>query len=120
MILLTATIVLLILPKAWHFRAGGFQFPVPAVRVFLIALQTMQFCLCTGFGESEALFGGTKEHPLAGSGQGSGAAPAAFNVISALVVNAYRCMGHGARLTSSYTVHLFCLLPCCCHVRRRH
>lgn len=77
--------------------------------MLLIALQTMQFCLRTGFGESEASFGGSKENPLAGSGQGSGAAPAAFSAISALVVNAYRRMGNGAKLTSSYTARMFCL-----------
>ena len=46
---------------------------------------------------------------MAGSGQGNGAAPAAFSAISALVVNAYRRMGHGAKLTLSYTARLFLL-----------
>ena len=70
----------------------------------------MQFCVRTGFGESDRFYGGSEENPLAGYGQGNGAAPPAFSALSALIVNAYKRMGNnGAKLTSSYTARLFLL-----------
>ena len=83
--------------------------PISAVKVLLTALQTMQFCLRTGFGESSKLYGGSKDDPLAGSGQGNGAAPPCFTNLSTLIVNAYRRLGHGAVLTSSYMSRIFIL-----------
>ena len=62
----------------------------------------MQFCLRTGFGESANTYGGTIDSPLAGSGQGNDGALPSFAALSGLIVNAYRRMGHGAKLTSSY------------------
>ena len=69
----------------------------------------MQFCLRTGFGESTQTYGGSEESPFAGLGQGNRVAPPSFAVLSALVVNAYKRMGHGARLTSAYMARLFVL-----------
>ena len=77
------------------------------IRVLLTALQTMRFCLRTGFGESTGTYGGTIELPLAGPGQGNVGAPPLFAALSALIVNAYRRMGHGAKLTSSYMNQMF-------------
>ena len=42
----------------------------------------------------------------------------AFSTINALMVNVYRRMGHGAKLTSSYTARLF--PPCSCHTDLLH
>ena len=50
----------------------SFGVPRKAVKVLLQALQLMQFCLRTGFGESRELFEGTDEDSFNGSGQGSG------------------------------------------------
>ena len=87
----------------------AFRMPRKAAILMLRALQVMQFCLRTGFGESTQTYGGSEDDPLAGLGQGNGAAPPSFAVLSALVVNAYKRMGHGARLTSAYMARLFVL-----------
>ena len=83
--------------------------PVEAIRVLFKCLMLMQFCLKTGFGESDEFYGGTEEDPNSGLGQGNGAAPPGFSGLSTLVINAYRRMGHGAKLTSAYTARLFLL-----------
>ena len=44
-----------------------------------------------------------------GLGQGSGSSPPSFLVLSVLIVNAYRRMGHGPKLTSAYMSRLFLL-----------
>ena len=87
----------------------AWRIPINAIKVLLRSLQLMQFCLRTGFGESKEFFGGSIEFPLAGYGQGNGAAPAAFSCLSTLIVNAYKRMGHRDKLTSSYTCGLFFL-----------
>ena len=73
-----------------------FGVPRNAVRVLLRALQVMQFCLRTGFGESTNMYGGSENNRLAGSGQGNGGAPPSFTALSTLVVNAYKRSGCGA------------------------
>jgi len=83
--------------------------PIESVKVLLICLQTMQFCLRTGFGESKEMYGGSTDSPTMGLGQGNGAAPPAWSVLSTLIVNAYKRLGHGAKLTSSYMARLFLL-----------
>ncbi len=70
-------------------------------------MQTMQYVLKTGFGESVDSYGGTALSPLTSLGQGSGASPPAFMALSSLIVNAYCQMGHGARIKLSYTSQLF-------------
>ena len=80
------------------------------VSVLLKAMMTMQFCLRTGFGESKQFYGGSEDNPLAGFGQGNGAAPPGFSALSSLIVNAYKRMGeNGAKLTSCYTARMFLL-----------
>ena len=81
--------------------------PKPAIRVLLNTMQTMQYVLKTGFGESTETYGGTADAPNSGLGQGSGASPPGFLALSSLIVNAYRRLGHGARVLSSYTRRLF-------------
>ena len=83
--------------------------PLAAVKVILMALQTMQFCLRIGFGESALTYRGTMESPNEGSGKGNRGAPPIFSNLSSLVVNAYKCHGNGAMMTSSYTCRLFVL-----------
>jgi len=83
--------------------------PINAIKVLLTSLEMMQFCLKTGFGESKKWFGGSEDNRLGGYGQGNGAAPPAFSCLSTLIINAYKRMGNGAKLTSSYTSRLFLL-----------
>ena len=80
-----------------------------SVRMLLTAIRRMQYCLKTGFGESEQRYGGTEDDPIAGSCQGSGFAPGGFSALSTLAVNAYRRLGHGAKLTSAYSCRTFLL-----------
>ena len=87
-------------PTSLALRSWGIL--MPAVRLLLLTMQTMQYVLKTGFGKSSNSFGGTAASPLTGLGQGSGASPPAFMALSALIVNAYRQMGQGARITSLY------------------
>ncbi len=43
-----------------------FGIPQPAINLLLETMETMRFFLCTGFGESKTLYGGTHEQKLAG------------------------------------------------------
>jgi hypothetical protein len=74
-----------------------------------MTMQTMQYVLKTGFGESTETYGGTTTSPNSGLGQGSGASPPGFMALGSLIVNAYRRMGHGAKILSLYSSRLFFL-----------
>ena len=87
----------------------SFGLPRPAIRVLLIAMQTMRFFLRTGFGESTRSYGGSVENPTLSLGQGNAAAGPTFLAISSLIVNAYLRQGHGARTTTSITNRLVVL-----------
>ncbi len=87
----------------------SFGLPRPAIRVLLIAMQTMRFFLRTGFGESTKSYGGSVDNPTLSLGQGNAAAGPTFLAISSLIVNAYLRQGHGARTTTSITNRLVIL-----------
>ena len=72
-------------------------------------LRLMQFCLRTGFGESEEMFEGTEENPFGGSGQGNGWAPPGFGALSSIAVNAYKRAGGGAKITTPRSGRVFLL-----------
>jgi hypothetical protein len=74
-----------------------------AIRILLTSMQTMQYVLKTGFGESTETYSGTSTLPNSGLGQGSGASPPGFMALSLLIVNAYRRMGHGMKILLSYS-----------------
>jgi hypothetical protein len=74
-----------------------------------MSMQTMQYVLKTGFGKSTETYDGTTILPNSGLGQGSGASPPGFMALSLLIVNAYRRMGHSAKIMSSYLARLFFL-----------
>ena len=74
-----------------------------SVRLILIAMQTMQFYLRTGYGESTSTYGGSEEDTQLGLGQGNAAAGPGFMAVSAQIVNAYLRDGNGARTVTSYT-----------------
>jgi hypothetical protein len=69
----------------------------------------MQYVLKTGFGESSERYGGSADSPISSLGQGSGTSPPAFMAPSSLIVNAYRQLGHGAKIRLSYVARLFWL-----------
>ena len=94
-------------PTSIGLRAWGI--PKPAIAVMLTAFQTMKFCLRTGFGESKEFFGRTAADPILGYGQGSEAGPPSFSCLSSLIINAYKRMGNGAKLTSCYAARIFLL-----------
>jgi hypothetical protein len=83
--------------------------PTSAICVLLSTMQTMQYILKTGFGESTESYGGSTDSPISGLGQGSGASPPAFMALSSLIVDAYCWLGHGAKIRSSYVAQLFWL-----------
>ncbi len=83
--------------------------PKTAIQLLLSSMQTMQYVLKTGFGESAESYGGTSPSPNSGLGQGSRASSPAFLVLSSLIVNAYHCLGHVAKICSSYVGRLFYL-----------
>jgi hypothetical protein len=67
----------------------------------------MRYFLKTRFGESTDSYSGTCASPNSDLGQGSGASPPGLIVLSSLIINAYRCMGHGAKSRSPYAQRLF-------------
>jgi hypothetical protein len=92
-------------PTSMALQAWGI--PMSAVRVLLSTMQTMQYVLKTGFGESAESYKGTDASPNLDLGQGSGASPPGFMALSSLIVNAYRRLGHGTKILSSCTACLF-------------
>jgi hypothetical protein len=83
--------------------------PSSAICVLLMTMQTMQYVLKTGFGESTETYGGTTASPNSGLGQGRGASPPGFMSLGSLIINAYRRMGHGKKILSLYSSCLFFL-----------
>jgi len=59
-----------------------------------------------GSPSSHTAAGGTREDPFMGYGQGNGVAPPGFSAVSSLIVNAYKRLGHGARITTSLVKRL--------------
>ena len=85
----------------------AFGVPILAIKFMLICLQTMNFWLRTAFGVADKPFGGTIEFPFMGLGQGCGGAPSSFTADSALMINAYKRLGHGCNYTSCLTGAMF-------------
>ena len=64
--------------------------PTTAITTHSGVLQAMEYTIKTTFGESEHYIQGSKEHPLFGTGQGSGASPAVWLSISTVLLSALR------------------------------
>jgi hypothetical protein len=75
----------------------------------MMAMQTMRFFLCTGYGESAEMYSGTSEDRTLGLGQRNAAAGPGFMALSAQIVTTYFCNGHGSCTMTSYTFCLFIL-----------
>ncbi len=73
-----------------------------AIGVLLLSMQTMQFFLRTGYGESSLSYGGSEVDRTLGLGQGNAAAGPRFLPLSSQIVRAYVRDSHGSRLVTSY------------------
>jgi hypothetical protein len=67
-----------------------------AVTAMLETIQEMKFFLRTAFGDSKEIVGLTIEVKTQGLGQGNGASPAGWCVISIMILRAHVAKGHGA------------------------
>ncbi len=83
--------------------------PPPAIRVLLLAMQTMRFFLRTGYGELDRSYGGSTEDRTLGLGQGNAVAGPGFLAVSTQIVYAYLRDGHGAQIRTIYTDRTFTL-----------
>ena len=80
------------------------QVPLQAIAIIVHCLQYMKIFTRTGWGDSERYFGGdTNDTPFCGLGQGSKAAPALWVQLSSVIVNVYKAMGFGAKITDPIT-----------------
>ena len=61
--------------------------PISIIITTLITLQYMKFYLRTGFGDSSSYYSSKQNHPYQGMGQGNGASPAVWLLISSLLIN---------------------------------
>jgi hypothetical protein len=73
--------------------------PIEYVKTYLTAMAHMVYHVKTGFKRDEEGFAGTIVNCFNGLGQGSGGAPPVWQVVSSLMIGAYRREGY-----------LFCLI----------
>ena len=73
--------------------------PESSVKRMLQPICDMEFYIRTAYGESTSYVGG-KENPKQGECQGNGAAPAAWQQISSVMLRAHREACHGVTVTS--------------------
>jgi hypothetical protein len=74
-----------------------------AIGVLLLAMQTMRFLLCMGYGESSLSYGGLEVDWTLGLGQGNAVAGPGFLALSLKIVHAYVRDGHGSWTVTSYS-----------------
>ena len=80
------------------------QVPITAVSILVNCLQYMKIFTRTGWGDSSKYFGGQQNPtPFCGLGQGSKAAPASWIQLSSIIVNVYKAMGFGAKISDPIT-----------------
>ena len=80
------------------------QVPINAIAIIVNCLQYMKIFTRTGWGDSQKYFGGQEQRiPFCGLGQGSKAAPASWIQLSSIIVNVYKAMGFGAKITDPIT-----------------
>lgn len=80
------------------------QVPIAAVTIIINCLQYMKIFTRTGWGDSSKHFGGpTTTTPFCGLGQGSKAAPASWIQLSSIIVNVYKGLGFGAKISDPIT-----------------
>ena len=80
------------------------QVPITAVSIIVNCLRYMKIFTRTGWGDSSKYFGGQQNPtPFCGLGQGSKAAPASWIQLSSIIVNVYKAMGFGAKISDPIT-----------------
>jgi hypothetical protein len=83
------------MPLVWLALSGN----APTIVTTLICLQTINFFLPTGFGDSKTFFGGQFHTPhMMGLEQGNYAAPPSWIQLSAVIVNVYKQLGLGTEI----------------------
>ena len=80
--------------------------PAEPVASMFLTLQQSQHVISTAFGVSKESYGRGRRIPLQGVGQGNGAGPAIWAVISTVIINMMRTAGHGLHIVSA----LSCIL----------
>ena len=84
----------------------AFGTPVSAVKVMTHTLAKMKFYLRSGFGDSTRFFGGDPDNPMEGLCQGSGAAPAVWLVVSALLIHYMQEQGCNIEIRSALSASI--------------
>ena len=74
----------------------------PSFEMF-ITIQKAWHRIATAYGESTGKYGGDRDIPLQGAGQGNGAGPTIWAVISAVLISVMRRYGHGISIISPLT-----------------
>ncbi len=78
--------------------------PKNPIRSMFATLQSASHKIRTAYGVSDKTYGPGREPPLQGIGQGSGAGPAGWAVISTPLINMMRTAGFGFSLFTAITV----------------
>ena len=75
----------------------AFGVPITVVESMLGTIENMKFFLRTGFGDSKEFARSSIEIRTQGLCQGNGASPAAWAVVSIVIIRAHKEKGHGAQ-----------------------
>ena len=75
-----------------------------AVSAMLETIQEMKFFLRTAYGDSKTFAGSSIEIKTQGLGQGNGATPAGWCVISIVILRAHGAKGHGAHFIAPMSI----------------
>jgi hypothetical protein len=78
--------------------------PSQPIKYMFTTLQRAAHKIRTAFGVSDKTYGSTRDPPLEGIGQGNGAGPAGWAVISTPLINMMRTAGFGFSLFTALTV----------------
>jgi hypothetical protein len=84
--------------------------PKAAVMSLLQTLQKAKHRIRTAFGISQQSYGGDLKVPVQGLGQGNGAAPTGWALISTLLINMMRTAGFGLQIVTSLSAVLISFL----------
>ncbi len=94
----------IIMSLVWLVLTNG---NIPAIVAALICLQTMKFFQRTGFGKSNAYFGGPFHFPyMMGLVQGNRAAPSSWIQLSAVLVNVFKQLNLGTLIQDPITAEV--------------
>jgi hypothetical protein len=84
--------------------------PKAAVMSLLRTLQKAKHCIRTAFGISQQSYGGDLKVPVQGLGQGNGAAPTGWALISTPLINMMQTAGFGLQIVTSLSAVLISFL----------